>query len=62
MNCIDKINKTKFSLEDIYKYEDYLRQSHPDNKHIKDKIRQQLQYLRNKGYLKFLGNGKYERI
>lgn len=62
MSCIDKLNKTKFSLEDIYKFEDYLSYKHPDNKHIKDKIRQQLQYLRDKGYLKFLGRGHYEKI
>lgn len=60
--CIDKINKTIFSLEDIYSHEDYLKQNHPNNKHIKDKIRQQLQYLRDKGYLKFLGRGMYEKI
>lgn len=61
MSCIDKMNKTKFSLEDIYQYEEYLRLRHPNNKHIKDKIRQQLQYLRDKGYLRFLGGGKYEK-
>ncbi len=32
---------------------------HSENKNIKPKIRQQLQFLRDKGYLEFLGNGVY---
>jgi len=35
---------------------------HPDNHHIKAKIRQQLQFLRDKGYLQFFGSGKYKVI
>ncbi len=60
MSCIDKLGKYKFSLTEIYFFEGFLRKKYPQNKHIKDKIRQQLQFLRNKGYLKFLGRGKYE--
>lgn len=59
MNCIDKFDKKEFSLDDIYKFESILSQKYPENKHIKDKIRQQLQFLRDKGYLEFLGRGKY---
>lgn len=62
IKCIDQIGKVEFSLNDIYKFEEYLKLNHPDNKFIKDKIRQQLQYLRDKGFLKFLGNGKYRRV
>ncbi|MGC8581819.1 MAG: hypothetical protein ACP5MW_05710, partial [Thermoplasmata archaeon] len=40
----------------------FLAEKHPNNKHIKDKIRQQLQILRERGYLEFKGNGKYEKI
>jgi len=62
MKCIDKIGKEEFELEDIYKYESYLRAKYSSNKHIKDKIRQQLQFLRDKGYLTFVNNrGKYKR-
>lgn len=60
MNCIDKLNKTEFTLQDIYSFENILSIKHPNNKHIKDKIRQQLQFLRDKSYLKFLGKGKYK--
>lgn len=62
MNCIDKLNKSEFVLQDIYNFENILSQKHPNNKHIRDKIRQQLQLLRNKGYLRFLNNGKYQLI
>lgn len=59
MNCIDKLNKKEFILEDVYKFENILGQKHPENKHVKDKIRQQLQFLRDGGYLEFLNRGKY---
>lgn len=59
MRCIELLGKTEFKLTDIYKYEPMLAQQHPENRHIKDKIRQQLQFLRDKGYLKFIGRGNY---
>ena len=59
MNCIDALNKKKFSLQDIYAFEKHLKAIHPENKHVKDKIRQQLQFLCNKSYLQFLGDGIY---
>jgi len=59
MNCIDKLNKKDFSLDEIYNFENELGKKHPNNKHIKDKVRQQLQFLRDKGYLEFKGRGKY---
>lgn len=60
MNCIDALNKKIFSLDEVYIFEKSLQLKHPENKHIKDKIRQQLQFLRDKGYLEFLGKGRYE--
>ena len=60
MNCIDYLNKKEFSLQDIYNFESDLKIIHPENKHIKDKIRQQLQLLRDKGYLNFIGRGRYQ--
>lgn len=59
MNCIDKLNKYEFTLQEIYDFEKTLSEKHPENKHIKDKIRQQLQFLRDKGYLDFVSSGKY---
>lgn len=60
MNCIDILNKKEFNLKDIYAFEKELEDIHPENKHIKDKIRQQLQFLRDKNYLDFIGQGRYK--
>lgn len=51
-----------FLLEDVYKYEEILANIFTRNHFIKEKIRQSLQYLRDYGFIKFLGNGKYEKI
>ncbi|MDQ3076322.1 MAG: restriction endonuclease [bacterium] len=59
MNCIDSLNKKDFILEDMYAFEQDLSVIHPENKNIKPKIRQQLQFLRDKGYLEFIEAGKY---
>jgi type II restriction enzyme len=59
MNCLDRLGKRDFALDDVYAFTDTLQAKHPGNRHVKDKIRQQLQFLRDKGYLKFLGQGHY---
>lgn len=53
--------KSTFSLKDIYKYESNLKILFPENKHIKAKLRQQLQILRDKKYIKFLEKGNYQK-
>lgn len=59
MNCIDALNKKEFTLSEVYSFEKDLKAIHPENRNIKPKIRQQLQFLRNNGYLQFVGNGVY---
>jgi len=59
MMCFDKLVHKDFSLNDVYAFENELSEKHPDNRHIKDKIRQQLQVLRDKGYLEFSSRGNY---
>lgn len=59
IKCIDLLNKKEFELNDIYSFEKYLQEKYPENKNIKPKIRQQLQILRDKNYIEFLGKGKY---
>jgi len=56
---INKIDKNPFSLKDVYKYKHELQEIHSENLHVEDKIRQQLQYLRDIEIIEFLGNGKY---
>ena len=46
----------------MYSFVDELQVKHPDNNHIPDKIRQQLQFLRDKGFIEFKGNGVYRKI
>ncbi len=48
-----------FELADIYALEDEFRKAYPENRHIKDKIRQQLQILRDMGWLRFDERGNY---
>lgn len=59
MLCVEKIGRKEFSLDEVYAFENALSKKHPDNRHIKDKIRQQLQVLRDKGYLEFINRGNY---
>lgn len=61
LNCINKIPHIEFTLNDVYKFEDDLRVRYPSNNNIKPKIRQQLQFLRDRGFIEFLGNGKYKK-
>ena len=59
LNCIEKLN-SNFTLNEIYQFEKQLSLKHPENKHIKDKIRQQLQVLRDKGFIDFIKPGSYK--
>ena len=59
MNCIDALNKDEFNLGEMYAFENDLKSIHPENQNIKPKIQQQLQLLRDKGYLEFVGDGVY---
>jgi type II restriction enzyme len=62
MNCIERIGGKEFTLDEVYSFVETLSKKHPDNKHIKEKIRQQLQILRDKGYLKFVEPGHYSLV
>jgi HKD family nuclease len=56
---IDKIDNNMFYLKDVYIFKKELQELHPENHTIEDKIRQQLQYLRDLDIIEFLGKGKY---
>lgn len=62
LNCIEKIRFDSFSLKQIYEFEPELKIKHPDNNFVKDKIRQQLQYLRDKGFIEFSNRGNYKKV
>jgi type II restriction enzyme len=47
----------EFTTADAYAFERELEQLHPDNRHVRDKIRQQLQVLRDLGLLLHVERG-----
>lgn len=59
MKVIDKIQNKSFSLNEVYYFEKELQQKFPNNNFIKDKIRQQLQVLRDRDFIEFKSRGQY---
>ena len=62
MDCIDDLDVRpgeRFELADVYAFEDRLGELYPENQHVRAKIRQQLQVLRDEGLIEFLGDGEY---
>lgn len=59
LNAIRSLDKNELDLADVYRSEEKLSKLHPDNRHVRDKIRQQLQVLRDLGLVDFLGGGDY---
>jgi type II restriction enzyme len=62
LNCVDKIKSSEFKLSDVYKFEAELASKHLGNNHIKDKIRQQLQVLRDRNIIEFVSKGIYRKL
>lgn len=62
LNCVNNIKSEYFSITDIYEYVEMLRSKHIDNHNIEAKIRQQLQILRDKGFIEFIERGKYKKL
>lgn len=60
LRCIREIGKTQFTLQDVYAYESMLQGLHRENRFVRPKIRQQLQVLRDRGFLTFTRPGCYE--
>lgn len=59
LNLLRSLHKQSFTLADAYSLETHLAALHPANRHIRPKIRQQLQILRDLGLLTFLGDAHY---
>jgi len=59
MKCVDTIGRRDFSLADVYAQESRPHALFPGNQNVRPKIRQQLQVLRDQGYIEFLGQGRY---
>jgi len=62
LNVVRSLNKKEFSLSDVYDHEDELAKLHPNNDHVRDKIRQQLQVLRDLDLLEFIDDDGHYRL
>lgn len=62
LNCVNAIDADVFRLTDVYTFVDRLQAAHPNNRNVEAKIRQQLQILRDKGFLEFLERGVYRKL
>jgi type II restriction enzyme len=62
LNAIRSLGKPHFNLTEAYTLEPHLARLHPANKHVRDKIRQQLQVLRDMGLLEFGTRGQYRLL
>ena len=60
LNCVNMMDE-EFTLNQMYQFVPALALKHPENQHIRDKIRQQLQVLRDKGIIEFHGRGHYKK-
>jgi type II restriction enzyme len=58
--CVERLGR-RFSLAEVYAQESAFAAAFPDNRNVRAKLRQQLQVLRDRGWLRFLGDGVYER-
>ena len=59
LRVVRELGSHCFTLADVYAHEEELRTLHPANRHVRPKIRQQLQVLRDAGLVEFLERGHY---
>ncbi len=59
LRSVEAVGRHEFTLADVYADEPRLAAAYPGNRNVRPKIRQQLQVLRDAGWLEFLGGGVY---
>lgn len=59
MKCVESLGKREFTLDEVYAFERHLGELYPGNQNVRPKIRQQLQFLRNRGFIDFVSRGSY---
>jgi type II restriction enzyme len=59
MKCVETLGKRDFTLDEVYAFERHLGDLYPGNQNVRPKIRQQLQYLRDRGFIDFVSRGSY---
>lgn len=62
MTAVEAVGKPEFTLDEVYAHEAALAALYPGNHNVRPKIRQQLQVLRDRGWLAFTERrGAYRR-
>ncbi len=59
MKCVESLGKREFTLDEVYAFDRHLSELYPGNQNVRPKIRQQLQYLRDRGFIEFVSRGSY---
>ena len=62
LNILRHLGRPEFTNEEVYAFDRALEALHPGNRHIRPKIRQQLQILRDSGLLLHIGNGRWSLV
>jgi type II restriction enzyme len=62
LTAVRSLSKLEFSNQDLYALAPHFEKLHPDNRHIRDKLRQQLQNLRDLGLLEHVSKGHWRRV
>ena len=57
LRVLRSLGNIEFTNDDVYAFAPQLERLHPNNRHVRDKIRQQLQVLRDRGFLVQVGRG-----
>jgi chromosome condensin MukBEF MukE localization factor len=63
MEAIARIPADIFTMDEVCAASaEMVANRYPDNRHVREKLRQQLQRLRDLGLIAFLGGGRYEKL
>jgi hypothetical protein len=60
LQLVNERSSAEFTIDDVYNYVDEFSTRFPRNRHVKEKLRQTLQRLRDDKLLLFHGGGHYE--
>jgi type II restriction enzyme len=62
LRCVESLANDVFTNDEVYAFEPELSKLYPENRHVRDKIRQQLQVLRDRGLLRQPTRGQWQRV
>jgi type II restriction enzyme len=62
LRVLRSMRRASFSINDVYAQQGTFAAAYPENNNIRAKIRQQLQVLRDLGYVEFHGQGNYTLV